>query len=695
MERDKSCKPEESGTDYGCRHEAFNNALIESFPGAFTVNDANGRLVSWNAFHRDELLGKPESEMKGIDALGVFHPDDRPLAFEKISNVLKYGVEVSAEGRVLIKGGPEFQWRMITGRRIIIDGNPFVVAFSVDITERKQLEDLMAFRIRLNEMADAATVEELLRATLDEAERLTGSTISFCQFIDADEEAPSFQVNSSSMHHNLTKHFGSMMHTSFAEAWIWDEAVKERKAVLHNDCRNSPNFRKLPDDHPKISRTLVVPLIRSTRVAAIFGVADKPWDYSEGDVNLVGALADLAWDIVARKRAEESERHLQESLLQAQKMELIGQLAGGVAHDFNNMLGVILGNVEIALNRYSLDEPLKNNLKDILKATEHSAELTRQLLAFSRKVSVLPIVIDLNTMLEKMLSMMRRLIGEDISLVWIPASGRTLVKIDPAQMDLVLGNLCVNARDAITGHGVITIETGIIFVDSAASASGHPCKEPGSYVSLAVSDNGCGIEKKNLPHIFEPFFTTKEEGRGTGMGLSTVYGIVKQNNAVIDCRSELGKGSTFTIYLPLQRGYADPDNPDNPLPSKSHGKETIMLVEDEPDILNLCRMMLQNSEYAILSALTPGEAIRISDAYDGEIHLLVTDVIMPEMNGVELSRKLQARRHGLKTLFMSGYTTDIIARHGVLEDGIAFISKPFSINVLLKKVHELLKPAFV
>ncbi|MEI8032532.1 MAG: GAF domain-containing protein [Chlorobiaceae bacterium] len=694
MDRDKNCNPEEMSPAGGCRHEAFNNALIDSFPGSFTISDVNGKLVSWNAFHRDELVGKPESEIAGIDAIDVFHPDDRPIAIEKIMHVLLEGVEVSAEGRVLIKGGPEFQWRMITGRRIIIDGDPFVVAFSIDITERKRLEDLMAFRLSLNEMADSATVEELLRATLDEAERLTGSTISFCQFIDADEENPSFQVISTGMHNNLKSHFSAMTHKSFDQAWIRDEAVSERRAVCHNNSQDSPNFRKLPDDHPQITRTLVVPLIRSNRVAAIFSVAEKRWDYNDNDVKLVGALADLAWDIVARKRAEESEHQLQDALLQAQKMELIGQLAGGVAHDFNNMLGVILGNVEFALNRPSLDESLKNNLKDILKATGHSAELTRQLLAFSRKGSVIPIVLDLNTMLEKMLSILRRLIGEDISLLWIPASGRTLVKIDPAQVDLVLGNLCVNARDAITDHGVITIETSIVFVDSAASASGHPCKEPGSYVSLAVTDNGCGIDKKNLPHIFEPFFTTKKAGQGTGMGLSTVYGIVKQNNAVIDCKSQLGKGSTFTIFLPLQKGYADPDHPFDPAPPKSHGKETILLVEDEPDILNLCKMMLQESEYAILSAPTPGEAIRIADAYDGQIHLLVTDVIMPEMNGVELSRNIQAIRPGIKTLFISGYTTDIIARHGVLEHGIGFISKPFSIYLLLRKVHELLNGTF-
>jgi PAS domain S-box-containing protein len=671
--------------------QTFSKAIIDTFPGSFTINDANGRIVWWNAYYRDVIVGIPESELTGYEAIKVFHPDDRLTALEGISNILTNGVEVTAEGRILLHGGPEYQWRMISGSRIMIDGEPFVVAIGIEITERKRFEALTAFRLQLLDMAENSSVEELLEATLDEAARLTESKTGFCCFIGDDQTTLSQQVFSSSMQKSLHDIADNGQHYPlFSNSEVLTEAAQSRKALIYNNHSAFRQIMNMPDHHPEIHRSIVVPLMRGETVMAVVGVLEKPFDYDDDDVRMVSSLADFAWEIVARKRAELSEQKMQEVLLQAQKMELVGQLAGGIAHDFNNMLGVILGNVEMVMNQQVLEPPLQNNLKNILKAVEHSAELTNQLLAFSRKQAVMPIVLELNTMVEKMLTMLRRIIGEQITLIWIPDSHRTPVKIDPTQIDLILGNLCVNSRDAINGVGKITIETKIIKVEKSDCAAGHICKQPGEYVTLVLTDNGCGIAKKNLPHIFEPFFTTKEKGQGTGMGLSTVYGIVKQNKAFIDCQSEPGEGTTFKIYLPKHSGYADQDERMDPAPPATHGKETVLIVEDEPDILNLCKQMLENDGYAVLTATTPGEAINIATHYTDKIHMLMTDVIMPEMNGCELSKKLLLIRPELKTLYMSGYTTDIIARHGVLEDGVEFISKPFSINALTQKVHDLL-----
>jgi CheY-like chemotaxis protein len=291
-------------------------------------------------------------------------------------------------------------------------------------------------------------------------------------------------------------------------------------------------------------------------------------------------------------------------------------------------------------------------------------------------------------MVERMLPFLRRLIGENISLVWTPECHRTLIKIDPSQIDLILGNLCVNSRDAISGIGKIIIKTEVIHVDKADCIAGHPCKKPGSYVTLVVTDNGSGIEKNDLPHIFEPFFTTKGVGRGTGMGLSTVYGIVKQNNSFIDCRSERGRGSSFIIYIPLHSGYEGTEERELSSPI-THRKETILLVEDEPDILNICKFTLENNGYKVLNAATPGEAISIANKHKGHIHVLLTDVVLPEMNGCDLSKKLLSLYPDLRTLFMSGYTTDIITGHGLLDPGVNFIQKPFSINTLLLSLQNI------
>jgi CheY-like chemotaxis protein len=370
-------------------------------------------------------------------------------------------------------------------------------------------------------------------------------------------------------------------------------------------------------------------------------------------------------------------------------MELVGQLAGGVAHDFNNMLHIIIGHAEMALLKTDPSQPLFADLEQIRKSAYQSADLTRQLLAFARKQTILPKVLDLNETVARMLKMLQRLIGEDISLIWRPAAKLWQVEVDPSQIDQILANLCVNARDAISDVGKITIESVNITLDEVYCTH-HPGFVTGEYVRLTVNDDGCGMDKETLSHIFEPFFTTKGVGEGTGLGLATVFGAVKQNNCFIDASSELGAGTTFTIYLPRYVGNAGEARTEVAARPVLHGQETILLVEDEPGILFVSKQILEMLGYTVLAANAPDEAIHLAREYAGEIHLLLTDVIMPKMNGRELAKNLLSTYPHMKLLFMSGYTADVISQQCLLLEGGYFIQKPISMQGLAAKVREVL-----
>ena len=396
----------------------------------------------------------------------------------------------------------------------------------------------------------------------------------------------------------------------------------------------------------------------------------------------------LVHDITDRRRIEGEREELQAQLLQAQKMESVGRLAGGVAHDFNNMLGVILGRAEMMFMEIKPGDSPYTDLQEIYKAAQRSADLTRQLLAFARKQAIAPIVLDLNETVEGMLKMLRRLIGEDIDLVWKPDTHLWPVRVDPAQVDQVLANLCVNARDAIFGTGKVTIETDNVVFDKVYCAS-HMDIKPGQYVMLAVSDDGRGMDKETLENLFEPFFTTKEVGEGTGLGLAMIYGIVKQNNGFINVSSEPGQGTTFKLYLPRSTEVGEAVG--EPIAKTiEHGSETVLLVEDEASILRLGTAVLEKFGYKVLAASTPGQAISMAEKCDDTIHILVTDVVMPEMNGKELKRRIEKIKPHIKVIFMSGYTDDVIVHRGIIEDDVNFLQKPFSVNSLADEVRKVL-----
>ena len=397
--------------------------------------------------------------------------------------------------------------------------------------------------------------------------------------------------------------------------------------------------------------------------------------------NIVAGLV-IFYDVTEHKR-------LEQQLLQSQRMEAVGRLAGGIAHDFNNFLTVIIGHSQLLIDRLASNDPMRTDIQEVEKCAQHAADLTRQLLAFSRKQILQPKVLDLNAIVANLEKMLRRLIGEDVELTvrLNPSLGR--VKTDPGQVEQIIVNLAANARDAMPGGGKLTIETANADLGDLYAGQ-HADVAPGQYVMLAVSDTGAGMDRETQARIFEPFFTTKERGKGTGLGLATVYGIVKQSQGHIWVYSEPGHGSTFKVYLPRIEEAAEITAAlSMPSPSVS-GSETVILVEDDDTVRRLVRQVLSCHGYTVMECRSPEEALGMSSNYSGHIHLMVTDVVMPGGSGPELAQRITAQRPETQVLFMSGYTDDAIVHHGVLDAGVAFLAKPFTPDELLRKVRKVL-----
>ncbi len=433
------------------------------------------------------------------------------------------------------------------------------------------------------------------------------------------------------------------------------------------------------------------PVLRELRIRNAAGdirwirLQCKPRKQPDGSI-----LGDgIAIDITDRKAMEHEKGKLQSQFLHAQKMESIGRLAGGIAHDFNNMLQVIMGNAEIAIDLVPPDGSVSEALQEIWECANRSSRLTRQLLGFARKQVVVPKTTDMNEAVEHSLRLIRRLIGDDIELEWRPSVNCSRVFMDPSQIDQILANLCVNSKDAIRGSGKITIATDVVEMDDEYCAN---CEYSltGEYVMLSVSDDGCGMDEDTLSNMFEPFFTTKGVGKGTGLGTATVYGIVKQNNGHIEVESEIGKGTTFKIFLPRHAKQQENDVPSDATRLKLPNLG-VLLVEDEPAILNSTKRALEGMSCSVMAHSVPHEALRAAMDYPYKIDLLLTDVIMPSMNGPELAKRVKSICPSIKIIFMSGYTAEMIESHGVLEDGVHYLQKPFSVDTLSRKVYEAVK----
>jgi PAS domain S-box-containing protein len=464
----------------------------------------------------------------------------------------------------------------------------------------------------------------------------------------------------------------------------YERSVAGWVALVHPDDRNAMN-EYFQNEVLGQGRTFD----REYRIIRHHDQAER-WVYGRGSLEfdaqgqprrMVGTIQ----DITKHKQAEATKAALETQLQQVQKMDSIGRLAGGVAHDFNNLLMGMMNYVELCRDEIPPTHPARTYLDEITTDARRSAGITQQLLAFARKQVIAPKVLDLNDALAGMLKMLRRLMGEDIDLTWMPGLDLWLVKIDPGQLDQLLANLCVNARDAIAGVGRVAIETANTTLGNTYCAQ-HAGTVPGEYVRLAVSDNGCGMSMEVLAHIFEPFYTTK----GTGLGLATVYGIVEQNHGRVEVQSAVGEGTRFTIYLPRATAEVNLTAVAAAPAERPRGTETILLAEDEKSVRVTSRQFLQQLGYTVLAAETPEEALRLAGAHPGPIDLLITDVIMPGMNGPALAGLLAEARPQLKCLFMSGYTADVITHRGTLDTTVQFLSKPFSRDELVRKVRQML-----
>ncbi|MFH2123960.1 MAG: PAS domain S-box protein [Pseudomonadota bacterium] len=600
-----------------------------------TIIDANQAAADYYGWTREQLR-----QMK-VQDINILSPEDIQEEIDKARS----GKKVHFDFRHRRSDG-SIRDVAVFSSTIMIKGRELLHSIIHDITEQKQAEQMLLEKdARYRDLIENAPIG--IYSTTSQGQPLSLNT-AMARMLDVDSVEEALEQYTD---------LGTQLYASSEQR---DQFIH----LLKKDGRVE-NF----EFQAKTAKGRLIWLNSSTRIAE---------QHEDGSFIIEG----FATDISERRKLEDQFR-------QAQKMESIGQLAGGVAHDYNNMLSVIHGYAELALNKVAPGTSLYNDLQEILKAAKHSTEITRQLLTFARKQTVTPKVIDLNAEVAGMLKMLRRLIGEDINLISIPGTEIWPVKIDPSQVDQLLANLCVNARDAITGCGNITIETENVTFSKAYCAE-HPGFLPGEYVRLVLSDDGSGMDKKTLEKIFEPFYTTKEVGRGTGLGLATIYGIVKQNSGFINVYSEPDKGSSFHLYLPRHAARVVEKEESSKAEVSSGSGEVILVVEDEIALLTLTQIILEGLGYVVLAAGTADEAMRLAEGHRGKIHLLITDVVMPEVNGRELAGRLQSLYPALKCLFMSGYTANVIALHGILDEGIHFIQKPFSRDAIATKIREVL-----
>jgi PAS domain S-box-containing protein len=618
-------------------NELFSQFLLHSPIYAYIkeVSPSKSRVLHASENFKD-MIGIRGSEMIGKSMEELFPPE--------------FAAKMTADDWAVVSSGSMLELAEdLTGRNyttlkfpISQQGKKYLAGFTIDITERTR-------------------AEEALRQSEEKFRQLTEKSLVGIYII---QDARIVYVNPS-----LAKMFGyapeEIVGSLTLKDFIHPDDVQAVLARLQEQLdgkteTGSIRYKALRRDH-------------SLMYIEVYGM---PVKYEDRPA-VMGTLL----NVTERIQAEEA-------LRQAQKMETIGQLAGGVAHDFNNMLQVISSYVEMSLTKARAGQPLHKYLLEIRRAAQRSAEITSQLLAFARKQTVSPKVLDLSDAVARSQKMVQRLVGEDIELAWLPGFELWPVMIDPTQLDQIVANLAANARDAIGGVGRLTIETEKFTCDEEFCAA-HADSRVGDYVLLSVSDDGQGMGKETMSHLFEPFFTTKGPGKGTGLGLATIYGIVKQNNGFIDVFSTPGHGTTFKVYLPRAGGTTAAEQ----LPGQAApraGTETVLFVDDEAAILEMAKDSLEQLGYTVLTASSPEEAIRRSETWVGSIHLLITDVVMPQMNGRQLSERVIAMRPALKCLYMSGYTADVIANRGILEEGVNFIAKPFSLTGLCEKVRKVL-----
>lgn len=694
-------------------------AIIQGCPIPQFVIDRNHRVYSWNrvleaysGIRSEEVLGTnqqwrafyAEPRPCLADLLMDGRIDELPKWYEggcKPSKWLKDAYEGDIFFSHMVQGG---RWLHYTAASIRdAQGNAVgAVETLEDITDRKHAEEALRRQVEFDALVTRLLARFASCASSEIDEHIQTSLAETGTLLDVDDVSV-ILVSPTTATWSLAYEWRvphapdllSTYHDVPAGAFPWTERYLEEREVLQIDRIDDLPPEAAPErqryEIEGVKSIIDIPFRSSSGpakgcIAARSYGRERCWTPEE--IQQFHMIGDTIVTALERKHTEADRAHLAEQLVQSQKMESVGRLAGGVAHDFNNMLVVILGYSELLQQSLPADSPCCTFLTEIMTAGERAKNLTRQLLAFSRKQVLEMRVLDLDEVVREMEKMLQRLLGEDVRVELHTGAGGAYVKADPSQMEQILLNLCINARDAMADGGILAIETGVIYLDEHY-ASIHPGVRPGPYAMLSVSDTGCGMDENTRLRAFDPFFTTKEKGKGTGLGLATVFGIVKQHGGDISVYSEPNHGTTFKVYLPQVQEAVRPGSRDvDDTPIRGHG-ETILVIEDETAVRRLACQMLLRLGYNIIEAQNPEECLDHMRSSE-QIDLLLTDVIMPEMNGRQLQKHVLAIRPGMKTLFMSGYTENAIAHHGVLDTGIHFLAKPFTENTLSRKVWETL-----
>jgi len=704
--------------DITARKQAEEAARVAQERLATAVKAANVGLWDWD-LHANKIHFSPEWKRQlghADDEIGDtmeawesrLHPDDSLSARTRVADFLtRPEGEYQNEFRMRHKDGG-YRW-ILSQAALLRDaqGDPYrMLGAHIDITELKLAElerkadedryrrgrDALIALTRFDVLKPDDLGLALRKITERSAKALDVARVSVWRY-NADRSA----IDCVDLYELAEDRHSSSLSLSKSMCPDYFQAMAECELIDAPHAQEDPRTREFTRDYLKplgITSMMDTPIYFMNAVDGVVCCEHigppRQWTDDEKTFAVAAAnLASLAIERWERKRVEQARAELEEQLRQSQKLEAVGLLAGGVAHDFNNVLGVILGYAELVQNREGLAPAVGEEMGRIITAAQHAAELTNQLLGFARKQAIAPKPLDLHRAVESLLKMLRRLIGEQIALQWKPGAQRLSVYMDESQIGQILSNLVVNARDAISGNGEIVLEAAQVKLDESDCANRLGCA-PGNYVQLTVRDTGHGMEPEQLSHIFEPFYTTKEIGKGSGLGLATVYGIVKQNKGFIEVQSEKEVGTTFSIYFPALDATETPAELKAASLPLAKGTETVLLVEDEPALLELGTTLLKRMGYTVLPANEPETAVQVAEEYPQEIHLLMTDVIMPGLSGREVSERVRALRPEIRCLFMSGYTADIIAEHGILDDGVNFLQKPFTLRNLTEKLREAL-----
>ncbi|MFA5465169.1 MAG: ATP-binding protein [Candidatus Cloacimonadales bacterium] len=641
----------------------LNTNLVDNNPAAIQIIDHNGFSIHYN--------------QSFIDLFGYIPADD---------------INIFEDERLLVHGFKELLQRVKNGESTIFPVFDYNPHHSNKTFEDKELS-LKMTAYSIQESPDKPRT--YIFSYYDETEKA---------------QALSALIKSESIAHTVIDNspIGIVVRSNtgrlllYNQAWIdiWEIKSEELARELQNkDTLQFEGWKEAYDEHLQNVRNVYLNGGEYTSSEIYTNDKGDPKDYPRivtqrfssvcNKMGQVEFVVIFTTDITEQKRQEEERLHLNAQLGHSQKMESIGRLAGGISHDFNNMLSVIIGYSDMAILNADENEPIHGYLSEINKAAIKSANLTRQLLAFARKQTINPVEIDLNMAVNGLKKMLNRLIGENIKLIFSPSQSEILIKFDSSQLDQILANLCVNARDAIKGNGIIEIKTDIKYIKDSFSVF-NPELAAGEYALLSVNDNGCGMDEETIENIFEPFFTTKEQGEGTGLGLATVYGIIKQNNGFIEVMSQIDAGSSFNIYLPIFNKEVDGSTAERNEQMANMGYETVLLVEDEFSLLDMAQDMLNLHGYHVLSANSGKEAMKIIDEYEGKIHLLITDLVMPEINGKQVADYFFEKRNTGQCLYMSGYTDNIIDGIDLNNNSRHFIQKPFDIEKFTKKTRKVL-----